>query len=559
MYARPCAVDITHTCHVGIVHRRHQSLTCHCDQVRRFGRLRPVPALFLATALSGVLYGLAFPVARLQWLAWIALVPFLVAVRHTRSLWGALFLGWAWMTVMGYTVADWLAGGIARYFAQPLPVGVALFFYVSTFMAGIHYMVFAAFYRVLGRAPRQAAPLLAAAAWVAVEFARSYTLSGNPWALLGYSQIGHLHLMQIADVTGVYGISFLLAVVNAATAEAWLARPHAEGAWREVVSGFAPAVATVLLVLSYGAVRMRSPGLIPETPPVRVGLVQGNVDVGQVWREELYGRNLDTYLRLTRDLLQDDPPAIVFWPENALTFFLADEPRYRSAIGHVLASSGAELVTGGPRVVKASSSVYYSSVFFVSPDGGIVATYDKQKLLPFGEYFPFGGIDFLRRAFARVPEFTPGTSSPPFRTAAGIAGVTICNEAMFPEIAAARVRQGATFLVDPANDTWLTPKFSEQQFDIVTLRAVEQRRYLVRASTSGPSAIVDPLGRVVRRTQVFTQTALAGDIRPSTIVTPYCRMGDLFAWSCVFAAAGAWLVCARRTDAGPTRLERDAA
>src|SRR5207244_5667607 len=133
--------------------------------------------------------------------------------------------------------------------------------------------------------------------------------------------------------------------------------------------------------------------------------------------------------------------------------------------------------------------------------------------------------------------------------AAGLAGVTICNEAMFPEIAAARVRAGATYLIDPANDNWFTPKFSEQQFDVVTLRSVEQRRYLVRASTSGPSAIVDPLGRVVRRSEFFTQTVLSGEIRPSTVVTPYCRFGDVFAWACTGVAAAAAVGCARRKAA----------
>ena len=458
---------------------------------------------------------------------------------------------------MGYTVADWLVGGIARYFAQPLIVGVAVFFYVSTFMAGIHYMAFAACYRMLGRAPRPCVPLLAAAAWVAAEFARANTLTGNPWALLGYSQIGILPLMQIADVTGVYGLSFVLAAVNAALAEVWLTRERGNGTLRDVVRTLTPAGAVVLMVFGYGIVRLHTAALLPDAPPVKVGLVQGNVDVGQQWRAELYGQNLDAYLRLTRTLVESpDPPAVVFWPENALTFFLADEPRYRAAIASVLAPAGVELVTGGPRMAAASPPLYYSSVFFVGPDGSIRQTYDKQKLLPFGEYFPFAGIDLLRRNFARVPAFTPGADATPFPTAAGVAGVTICNEAMFPEIAAARVRQGATFLVDPANDTWLTPKFSEQQFDIVTLRSVEQRRYIVRASTSGPSAIVDPLGRVVRRTRVFTQTALDGDIRPSTIVTPYCRLGDLFAWACVLAAAGGWIVCARRIEAPVPGLAR---
>jgi apolipoprotein N-acyltransferase len=337
-------------------------------------------------------------------------------------------------------------------------------------------------------------------------------------------------------------MSFVLVAVNAALAELWLARAAGRDDLRRALGGLGLAGAALAAVLVYGAFRLHDPGLAPDAPPVRVGVVQGNLDIGQQWREELYGRNLDAYLSLTRRLLADAaPPAVVFWPENALTFFLSNEPRYRAAIGRVLTPSGAQLVTGGPRWAEGDDLTFYSSAFLVSPQGDILAIYDKQRLLPFGEYFPLASLDFLRRRFARVREFTPGLPSPPLPTAIGTAGVTICNEAMFPEIAAARVRAGAVYLVDPANDTWLTPKFSAQQFDIVTLRAVEERRYLVRASTSGPSAIVDPFGRVVRRSTFSTQTAFTGDIRATTVVTPYCRIGDLFAFACAAIAAVAWL------------------
>ncbi len=128
-------------------------------------------------------------------------------------------------------------------------------------------------------------------------------------------------------------------------------------------------------------------------------------------------------------------------------------------------------------------------------------------------------------------------------------GITICNEAMFPEVAAARAREGAVFFVDPANDTWLTPEFSAQQFDIVRLRTVEQRRYLVRASTAGPSAIVDPFGRVVVRTAFETRAAIAGTIWPLSGVTPYGRMGDAFALGCGLVALAAWVARSRATVA----------
>src|SRR5207244_8047578 len=117
------------------------------------------------------------------------------------------------------------------------------------------------------------------------------------------------------------------------------------------------------------------------------------------------------------------------------------------------------------------------------------------------------------------------------------AGVLICNEAVFAEVAAARVRAGASYLVNLANDTWLGDwKYAVRIFDIVALRAIEQRRYLVRASTSGPSAIVDPWGRVPARTQPFTQEAIGGTLRGRNGLTVYCRLGDLFAGVCTAAA-----------------------
>jgi len=491
------------------------------------------------TLLSGCFYGLSFPTARLQLLAWVALVPFLAAIRRA-SLGSALFLAWVWTTSAAYTVGDWFPRSVATYYDQPLVVGIAFFFGVSSLMAAPYYMAFAASYRALAHRPAATLPLLAGAAWVAAELGRVKLLTGNPWALLGYSQVGVDRLVQIADVTGVYGVSFVLAAVNAALVEVWFGGPRA---WRRTITGAAVAGTAVTFVLGYGHARlMNAPAAPPGARQVKVAMIQANLDLGSQWRPEFYGRNLDAYLRLTYQALQESRPEIVFWPENALSFFLEDEPLYRRAIARVIGSSGAELIVGGPRFVGSPSDpVYHNSVFLLSPDGSILARYDKQRLVPFAEYFPLSALGSLQRRFARVRELAPGDPAPPLPTAAGPAGITICNEAMFPEIAAARVREGATFFVDPANDTWLTAKFSAQQFDIVTLRTVEQRRYLVRASTSGPSAIVDPFGRVTVRTDFFTAAAIAGTIEPRTAITLYCRIGDLFAYACTLAALVGWL------------------
>jgi apolipoprotein N-acyltransferase len=504
------------------------------DARRRLPRMVAV-ALTLASAL---LFGLCFPRARLHLLAWVALVPFLVAIRDAPPV-TAMLLAWTWTVAAAYAVGDWFAGSLATYYQQPLVVGVAFFVGVSCLMAAPYYVAFAACYRALARRTGPALPLLAAAAWVAAELGRSRLLTGNPWALFGYSQVGVDAVVQVADVTGVYGVSFALVAVNAALVELWACR---RGGRRRALAGAFFAGLVVVGLLAYGRWRLATVEPVPPgARPVTVAMVQGNLDVGTTWRSEFYGRNLDTYLRLTYGALVQARPELVFWPENAFTFFIEEEPLYRHAIARVLVSSGAQLVAGGPRFERADVPRYYNSVFLVSPDGTVLASYDKQHLVPFAEYFPVPALDFLRRRFARVRELTAGGAARLLPTRAGPAGVTICNEAMFPETAAARVRAGAVFLVDPAHDTWLTPKFSAQQFDIVTLRAIEQRRYLIRASTSGPSALVDPLGRVVVRTDVFTRTAITGTVAPRTTVTPYCRVGDLFAYGCVLAVAGALL------------------
>jgi apolipoprotein N-acyltransferase len=453
---------------------------------------------------------------------------------------GAGLLAWLWTVVAAYSVGDWFPWSVSTYYQQPIAVGVLFFAGVSSVMAAPYFIAFAACYRAMACTPAAVRPLLVAAAWVGADWSRANLVSGNPWALFGYSQSGIGPLIQIADVTGVYGLSFVLVAVNTAVAEGWMAfRAEERRACRQAAAGLGLASVTVALVLAYGFVRLEgAPATDAAVAGTRVAIVQGNLDLGSQWRQEFYGRNLDVYMRLTLEALRAEKPVVVFWPESAMTFFLEEESVYRAALGRMLEPFDAELVAGAPRFVgpRAAPS-YYNTAFLLSPAGAIVASYDKQRLLPFAEYFPIRRLDFLRRRFARVREFTPGRSTDLLPTAAGRAGVVICNEAVFPDIPAARVRAGATYLVNPANDTWVSdPKFSAQLFDIVSLRAVEQRRYLVRASTAGFSAIVDPWGRTRAMAEPFVRSWLVGQIETADALTPYCRFGDLFAYGCIGVA-----------------------
>ncbi len=491
--------------------------------------------------VSAVLVAMAFPPLHLRALAWVALVPFLVVLRGT-SVRAAVTLGGLWGVCLAYAVGQWLPRAVATYYQQPPVLGLVFFLGVALTMVAPYTIAFALAARVLVRRVTAATPLLVAMAWVASELARGRLFTGtiffigNPWALLGYSQVGWSPLVQIADTTGIYGVSFVVAAANAALAQLW---PRPGGpAWR----GVGVAAVCVLAVGAYGRVALDQAADEAATRATPVAIVQANLDLGPQWDASFYGRNLDVYLRYTRDAIATHRPALVFWPEATMTFFLEEGAVYRAAIARTLGPAGVELVAGGPRAVGEPAR-YYNSVFLLSPDAAIRGRYDKQYLVPFTEYFPIAGVDFLRRRFERVRVFTPGASTPPLPTVAGPAGVVTCNEAMLPEIVALRVADGAAYLINPSNDSWLADRtYSELQFDIVTVRAIEQRRYLVRASTSGPSAIVDPWGRVLVRTAPLSSAVIGGEIRPRVDRSRYGRVGDAFALACVVGAVAAVLV-----------------
>jgi apolipoprotein N-acyltransferase len=528
---------------------------------------RRLDVAIVATILSGVLYALAFPPLRLRPLAWVALVPLLLVLRHAR--WPRrLGLGVLWTLASGWSVGTWMPTAVATYFDQPLGIGVALFLIVTLCMAAPYYTAFALAYGPLARLGA-AAPLLAAAAWAAAELARGRLLNGaltyvgnSPWATLGYSQAGFPAVLQIASLTGVYGVSFLVAAVNAGLAEV-IDHARARGrvtpnAWR----GLATALGCAVAALVGGEIVLH--GAAPPASPVPVAIVQANLGAAVRWSAEGPARTLETYARLTRESLGDDRPSIgddrpsiVFWPEAAITAFLEQEDGHRRALA-ALVGDRTELLVGAPRAgTPDGGAPFTNSVYLVGAGGEITARYDKQFLLPFMEYFPLR-LDMARRQFGRVREFTPGGPTPPLPTRAGAAGMLVCNEAFLPHVAGARVADGATYLVNPSNDSWVPDAgFAAQQFDLAALRAVEQRRWLLRVSDSGPSGVVDPYGRVVATTPPLARAVLRSTVEPITGRTVYGRIGDAFGTGCALVTLAALVRGRRRRPERPSALARD--
>jgi apolipoprotein N-acyltransferase len=488
----------------------------------------------LVTVAAGWLYGLAFPPTARWESAWLALAP-LIVVARLRGARAAAGLGALYAVAGTCATVDWLPRTIAVYYAQPVALGLALFVAVTLLMVVPPVAAFAATVSLTAAAPVVIRMVVAGAAWTATELWRAHALGGNPWVLLGYSQARVGAVAQLADLAGPYGIGFVVVVVNAAIAEAALAlggrtRP------RDAIAAVVVAIALVAATVHYGVRAGETTSGDGDATPVLV--VQGNLDLGAQWRQELYGENLERYLRLTMEAARVRRPALAVWPEGAFTFMVATEPAYRMSLASVLHPFGIELVAGGPYAVPDAANAYRNSAFVIDPSGTVRGRYDKERLLPFAEYFPFGSLDVVRRSFGRVREFGPGDPSPrPLPTVAGRAGLLICNEAMFPELARARVRDGAELLLALTNDTWVgSPKFAGIAFDMTVLRAIETRRWMVRASTAGPSAIIDPTG-VVREMAAYDTTAtVAGDVAPRTGLTVYARWGDAFAVACAVVA-----------------------
>lgn len=506
-------------------------------------------AALLGVMLSAALFGLSFPPVGIRPLAFVCLVPLLLVLRR-GGIGAALFLAWLWGVLAAYAIAPEFSSSIADYYARPLWVGWACTIAISTVTGSAYYMAFTPVHRGLARRSHPVVPLLVAAAWVGIELGRGRLLSdsqllvGNPWGLLGYTQSGPGAMAQIASVTGVYGLSFAVVAINAALAEFVVAWRDPLRSLRSGVLGLALAALPTVAIYSYGTV------VLHAAPPastgegfVRIAVIQANVSNGRQWRSDFYGENLDLYLDLTRQAFREGRPEIVFWPESSLTFFLEAEPDYLRAIGRALAEEDAELLAGGPSGNGRGEDPHYNSVFALSNAGELRGRYDKQILLPFSEYFPLASLGVMRRSVEGVTVFAHGPPRPPLETRAGRAGILVCNEAMLPELAAQRVREGASYLVSPSNDSWLAGHgFAEQMFQIVSLRAVEQHRYLVRASTSGPSAVIDPWGRVLVRSAAFERQILLGGVRPEETLTWYTQIGDLFGLLCLASAAGglAW-------------------
>lgn len=475
-------------------------------------RARVGSVRLLACAGSALLYGLLFPPFGLAWLAPLALAPYLWAIAGARPL-AAAGLGLAWATLATAAAAWWLPRLLGSYFElTPLAAGAGLVG-VGLLTVGPFQAAFAAW---LAWRWRRGAPALVAvgAAWALAELARSHGPVPNPVSLLAYG--APAVLAQMADLAGPWGIGALLAACAAALARAGHEGLASAGARRAL----AGAGAALLLAWAYGEWRLAEPFDTGE--PVRVAVVQGAVVHPRSGERPGGGASVERHLALTRSALAARPE-LVFWPEFAVDFYLAERNAPGAHLRRQLAALAVPLVTGGSHYVFAADGTrYYNSVFALDARGRLGGRYDKTRLVPFAESAPLGP-----GWTADGGPYTPGASLVPLATAAGPVGAFVCGEALFPSVARGLAQSGAALLANPSNDHWFgAAAGAEQHLDVARMRAIENRRWLVRPTTTGVSAVIDPHGRVVARSRSAGPEVLTATVRRSDVVTPVQRWGD---------------------------------
>lgn len=487
---------------------------------------------------SGILIALSFPNAGLSFLAWIALIPLLIALEESSPK-AAFRIGLTCGISAYAIILYWLNIVFTQYGHLPWAVSIPLYLLLVLWLALFYAL--STFIARMGELVGIKAAFTLPVAWVAFDFIRSFLFSGFAWGMLGHSQFRTLPLIQIADLAGVYGITLLIVLVNIVLHRALRAVSGA-GVPYPVKSA-----AVVLILLSstlfYGFSSLNGSETV-NSKPLRVALIQGNIPQDVKWSPEFRERTIDTYMRLTRDASKGGIDLVV-WPESAMPFFFQDEPLQAERLRSLARETNACILFGSPaHELRNGRSTFLNSAFMISPRGETIGRADKMHLVPFGEYVPLGNIlTFINKLVVGIGDFAPGERAVVLDTGSTKLGVQVCYEVIFPELARQYVQAGARVLVAITNDAWFGRSSAPyQHLAISTFRAIETRTPLIRAANTGVTAIVDQNGHISTMTGLFVEAFRTGEIQPGSGSSLYLTIGDTPAWLCVLLTAGVALL-----------------
>jgi apolipoprotein N-acyltransferase len=516
----------------------------HSESASHFGR-----GCLLALLTSGLLLAASPGVMALPQLAWLALAPLFWSLNNQpprRAALLGLICGLAYYLPLLY----WIVIVLATYGQVPLPIAVLalvlLALYMSCYLAGFAFLC-------AKTGPRLSLLVFAPACWVALDLIRGLLFTGFPWLDLAYTQYNLPLLIQVADLAGHHGLTFLMVLANVLifTLAASLVHRRATSPPAFIVG----AAILLLMASGYSLWRIQTlPAALAQAEHMEVAAVQGNIPQDQKWQPAFQRETIDTYLRLSNALFITNKPQLIVWPETALPFYPYEHPLFLRLHSELTRPHQAYLLTGAPHREKTSFDApisYANSAFLLSPDGLVTGRYDKQHLVPFGEYIPLRWLlGFASPLVETLGAFTPGQTNTPLSCQNSRVGILICFESIFPEISRKQAEAGANLLVTITNDAWFGRSSAPwQHLAMGVFRAVETRKTLVRAANTGISAFIDPMGRIEGASPLFTEYARSQPVALLNGLTCYVRWGYLFPWVClILTLAGLWQCYARREN-----------
>ena len=480
---------------------------------------------------TGILFALALPPFKTGFLAYWALIPFflLLEQKHGREAfrWGyitGLFIAIATLFWIGWVTIPGLLGMLLAW-----PLYIALFALLHTFLV-----------RQFATVAFALAPFI----WVSIEYLQSLTELAFPWNYIGYTQSYYLPLIQYAEYTSVFGVSFWVVLLNVLFYVIWkrYSTQH-----KPAYSAIVAVAALIVSPLLFGLDKMAAE--TPASAEIKISLIRGDRDPNAKWDGDIYADNYNVYEKLTKQSLAEKPD-LVIWPETAMPFYLRSKPRYIQKIHDLIDSTSTSLLTGTMDFVyfrDGSYDHFNSAMLFEPHDKGIQA-YSKRKLVPFSErvpyknYFPF---NYMKKVLwdLGIGDFGIGDDFNIFsakieshdqeETAAGLheyqTGTAICYESVFPDHVRKYVNAGANFLIIITNDAWFGKTSAPfQHTQIAVFRAIENRRAIARCANTGISCFIDRFGRVRKNTHLFSKAVVTDNLALHDDITFYTQYGNLF-------------------------------
>lgn len=469
-----------------------------------------VPLYLALSLLSGVCLRLAFPNYDIYWLAAFALTPLLIALAREESAKRRFFYGWAAGFVYWFWLCIWIQF-VLQVHAYMGVFGSWGSFVLFSVLKALHLGVFA---WLAGPLMWRAYAIPAVAAlWVGLE--RTHGTFGFAWLALGNAGINMSLPLRLAPYVGVYGLSFVFVMLSVAIAIVILRYPR-KYLWPLAALGVLYALPSV-------------PQHFKASQQVLV--VQPNVNTEEEWTLASQ-QEAEQHLQVISDALD---ARLVVWPELPAPFYYYDDPVFRQEAQHIARKHGYFLFG---TVAHTSRNQPLNSAVLLGPQGNVIGRYDKVNLVPFGEFVP-PLFSFVNRVTQEAGDFAPGHEVKVLPQPPNDLGVFICYESAFPDFVRQFARNGATVFFNLSNDGYFGHSAArEQHLLLVRMRAVENRRFIVRATNDGITASIDPAGRVLRRLPLYREVAALMPFDSIRSTTPYTQHGDWFAWSCLLIGVG---------------------